>query len=323
MINLSSFSIDRDVPIDLFFPKGMLNPKEHKLLYLAGRDFLTKGGSLVDLGTFAGASSFCLVRGALDSSEFVTGQTYLHCYDKFTIDRNPNIIKFLTGAFLTSLHTSGKEVSSGVGIDALNNSFLPIFKFQCGQHLEHIKIHAGDILKATWEGDHIDAINVDIGKTKNIYAHVIKHFFPHVRKDGAIYHQDYYISAHYYLAMSMQLLSDYVEVLSDKVSSGVLYRLKKPFEADKLQEVIHTLENLTPRRIDELVSQIPTSRGGKRFADMCWAFALLDMKPNVETCDAIERRIEIANPSTNDLPLIQYLKNRIFTIRKHQQPVNE
>ena len=310
------FSVDTPVPFDIFFPKGMLNPKEHRLLYFMGKNFLTKGGSLVDLGTFVGASSFCLVRGALDSSEFVLGHQPLHCFDKFTIDKNPNIEKFLSGAFLTSRHTSGREIASGVEIEALKNSFLPVFKFQCGQYIEHIKIYEGDIFEFVWEGEHIDAVNVDIGKTKEIYNHVLRHFFPYVRTGGAIYQQDYYISVHYYLAVSMHLLSDYVEVMADHFGGGVLYRLKKPIEQSKLKEVIETLENLTVKELSEIVSQLSVTKGRKGFVDLCWAFGMLDLKPDLESCETIEQRIPAVLAPTENGTLTQFLRNTIFTIRK-------
>ncbi len=315
-MKLANFSVDSAVPFEIFLPKGMLNPKEHNLLYFMGKEFLTKQGSLVDLGTFLGASSYCLIKGALDSSQFLPGRSHLYCYDRFTIDDNPNIQRFITQVFLTLRHTTGRDLASGVDIEALENSFLAVFKFQCGQYLEHIEIKAGDIFDYTWEGESIDAINVDIAKTKEIYVHVLKNFFPHVRAGGGLYHQDYYIAAHYYLAISMSLLSDYVETIADKFGGGVLYQLKQPIEKGKLQEVAGILENLTPAQLNELTLTIAGRGFQGEFSNLCWAFGMLDIEPSLESCQAIEQRVPALKNGEDKRPLIRLLRNKLADIRR-------
>jgi len=94
----------------------------------------------------------------------------------------------------------------------------------------------GDITKMGWNGGPIEILFVDLAKTWDLNSHVISQFFPHLIPGHSILiQQDYVHVGEPWVALTMEVLSEYFEHLYFIYGATSVYRLIKPIPPEILE----------------------------------------------------------------------------------------
>lgn len=231
------FSVDEKPT--LLLAKGMLNVKEYGLLYSLGRSYRSKG-LVLDLGSFCGASAYCLGLGIRDSGVPLSYDTPLHCFDLFT-NPNSHMSEFINKFFYSALDVRTKELISNK-VDV--KSFREIFDFQTSCVSDYIEVHTGSILDiGTWEPS-LEIVNVDLGKTEALNQKLIRTFYPKIIPQGYIFQQDILIHNHWYLLYSMYLLRDCLTLAFCQKGTGWLFQVDQTISTARADECIRCINEI-------------------------------------------------------------------------------
>lgn len=242
MSKFKYYSVDEKP--NLLLAKGMLNIKEYGILYSLGKSYRSKG-LILDLGSFCGASAFCLGLGIQDSGVESHFNKPLHCFDLF-INDNQHMNSFINKYFYSNLDVRSKELIPG---NFQIKNFRDIFDFQTSYINKYIKVHTGSILDINkWEFDN-EIVNVDLGKSETLNQKIIKIFYPRVIPQGYIFQQDILIPNHWYLLYSMYLLRDCLTLAFYQKGTGWLFQVNQEISAPKAEECIKYLSNINEESI--------------------------------------------------------------------------
>ena len=212
----------KNVPTEIYRPKGMLGPEERGMLYWATREDFTGQGQVVDAGAFLGASAYALARGIADRGDGKTpGPIWVHSYDYFSV------VDDYVGAFIAN---QIRPVESG-------DSYLDLFRQQLGTLADRVRPYAGDMRTHDWEGSPIEILFIDIAKTKELNSHILRQFFPRLIPGRSIViQQDFYHAWHPYIHVTMQVLKKYFEIIDpDCPYQSRVYRSVGAIPADELE----------------------------------------------------------------------------------------
>lgn len=212
-------------PEEINYPKGMIGPEERRLLHWLGAEYYSGEGVIVDAGAFLGASAFCLASGLARNQRSHYGSHIIHSYDLF-VARDGYVRRFIRKHF--------RQIEA-------NESYLDIFKYQCGKYLDLIQIHEGDFLQEGWEGIPIEILFIDIAKSPSLNSHLFRYFVTAlIPGKGILIQQDYYHAFHPHIHVSMQFLRDYFEVVDERVQyASKLYVLKEQIPTEMLGRVVN------------------------------------------------------------------------------------
>ena len=242
MSNFKYYSVNEKP--NLLLAKGMLNIREHGILYSLGKSYRSKG-LILDLGSFCGASAFCLGLGIQDSGVELNFNRPLHCFDLF-INANPHMNNFINKYFYSTLDIHSKElVPSTFKI----KNFRDIFDFQTSYINKYITVHTGSILDIDqWEFNN-EIVNVDLAKSEVLNQKIIKIFYPKVISEGYIFQQDILIPNHWYLLYTMYLLRDCLNLAFYQKGTGWLFQVYQEISETKAEECIEHLSSINEQSI--------------------------------------------------------------------------
>lgn len=201
------------VPSEVLAVPSMLSYEERALLHWAAREGFEVEGAVVDAGSFLGGSTLALAHG-VTSSRRDAGRL-VHAFDRFEVDG-----EYARGYF-------DDDFPFAVGA-----STFDVFERYVAPVRERVVVHRGDLLDFTWYGEPISTLFIDIAKSFATNEHVVTQFFPSVRVDALIIQQDLVHWGHPWCAMTMELLSDYVEFLGHVYYGSAVYRLTRLIPAD-------------------------------------------------------------------------------------------
>lgn len=260
---------------NLLLAKGMLSINEYGLLYSLGKSYRSEG-LVLDLGSFCGASAFCLGMGIIDSNVALKFNKPLHCFDLF-INNNPNINNYINRFFYSHLKAGAQKLTSS---DFKIKSFRKIFDFQTSYVKQYIQVHEGSLLELDLHlfDSSIEIINVDIGKTEALNNFIIKNFYNKIVPQGYIFQQDIVIPDHWYLLYSMLLLKDYLTLEFYKRPSGWLFQVRETIPLTQTDKCIQDLNEIDEESIlesyQQCLSWIPDEL--HYVVNQCFAFCIIE-----------------------------------------------
>jgi hypothetical protein len=164
-------------------PIGMITIYERAFLCWYTAQRFTGRGLVVELGSFAGASTVALAEGLSLSSQSRERENkkIMRAYDRF-------ICGDYEAQFLNAF-THSRAYSPG-------QTFYPLFAQQTSQHKHQYEIFNGDLNLMLHDGAPIEFLFVDSMKDFKLTAHIARQFFPALLSGSSlILHQDY---VHYY-----------------------------------------------------------------------------------------------------------------------------
>lgn len=219
------------IPDAVYRPVGMIGPEERRALWWLARELLGDG-AIVDAGCFVGASTFCLAAGAAASPRAALRRgPIVHAFDHFAA-----IDEYVVQAIAQHF----RPTKAG-------DSYLDIFEQQLSPHQGIVTAVAGDFAKATWSGEPIDLLFIDIAKTDALGAHVVGTFFSSlVPGRSAVVQQDFHHCWHPMIHVTMEYLAEEFVVLDELIEhQSRLWLLKRPIPQEKIRR-------LAERRLDRV-----------------------------------------------------------------------
>jgi len=181
----------------------MLSGEEIKLLYWLARDYYSGTGSIVDLGPFLGGSTSALCAGLKDNPRVVRKEQRVHSYDRFIHEPYFNGYMALLGKKLND-----------------RDSFLAFYEQLIAQYRDLVTLHVGDIVNATYTDRDIEVFFLDICKSWEINARVVRQFYGRlIPGRTVVVHQDYIHYWHYWLHVTMDFFREYFEYVG-RVAEG-------------------------------------------------------------------------------------------------------
>jgi hypothetical protein len=212
--------MDDSVPVleEIDAVPGMLTRHEKKLLYFLARDDYRGDGVILDLGTFLGGSAICFAAGLKDQG---FDRRVIHSYDVFKVGLGASQTYFPEGA-PSDLSTRDK------------------FEEHLRDHLDLIAIHEGDVLAATWDGEPVEIMFIDIAKSYRTFDHLLTTFFPAlIPGRSLVVVQDYlWGTSGPWHHVVMEKLSDYFEYVADTKQNSALFFLRREIPQSVLESCL-------------------------------------------------------------------------------------
>ena len=194
---------------------GMLRPNEATALLHLARDHYEGRGRIIDAGAYLGSSAWAFGQGLRERGSEIekSSRSPIVSYDLFR------------------------------DYGQCSGSFLAQFVANVAPVIDLIEIRQGDFVCARWDGDPIEILFNDISKTRELWAHMLVEFVPHCIPDGSVLiQQDYHHPYLYYLHVTMEMLSQYFEVLDEKVDDSCIYWLRSRIPVSVLHDVANRVE---------------------------------------------------------------------------------
>jgi hypothetical protein len=164
-------------------PIGMISLYERAFLCWYAAERYTGSGLIVELGSFAGASTVAISEGlALSKHSAINGnQKPLRVYDRYICGEYES--------YFLNLVTHSQSYSPG-------QTFFPLFTHQTSKYKDQFEIFNGDLNLMFHDGSPIEFLFVDSMKDFELTAHIARQFFPALLSGSSLLlHQDY---VHYY-----------------------------------------------------------------------------------------------------------------------------
>lgn len=187
----------------------MLSAQELTLLQWAAHHSFSGKGAIIDAGCFLGGSTAALAAGLKRSP--VQG-TRIRSFDRFTVGEDE----------------IGRDYIVPFQQITAPGSFRAVFDENIRAFAEWVEVHEGDIAQVIWDGSPVEILFVDVAKTPDIDARLIRQFYPClVPGQSLLIHQDFLWSEVPWLTLSMDFFRDYFEVLDDIPHATRLFRCIK------------------------------------------------------------------------------------------------
>jgi hypothetical protein len=225
----------------------MLSSEELKLLYWLARDRYTGEGEIVDCGPFLGGSTCALAAGLEDNRRVARKDAVVHVFDRFLYE--PYFAPWFAGL--------------GVALEE-GDSFAPVYRRLVAPYRRFLHLHEGDVLHAPYEGAPIEILFLDICKSWEINAAVLRTFFPClVPGRSLLVQQDYLHHFAFWLVLTMDWLTDYFEPVG-RVAEGhsVLYRHTRRIPDHVLHADLRALP--AARKREAFEREVARSQGWQR-----------------------------------------------------------
>lgn len=188
----------------------MLSHGERLMLHWLGMNFpIAEEHVIIDAGCFLGGSTSALAVGANRRATRVH-PGLIHTYDMFIAPNDAYSLDLIGGG-----RTPG-------------NSVRDIFDKALHTYRDLITVHEGDIMKATVPMALMAILFVDVAKTREINARIVRDFFPRmVAGETILIQQDFNDHSCPWTNASMEKLASYFEHLCDEGGSRVYLYTKK------------------------------------------------------------------------------------------------
>lgn len=262
--------------------RSMLTEYELALLYAMARHHYKGIGKIVDLGPLIGVGTYALASGLRENFAAPEAKK-IYSYDLFLYSN--------MGHFL--------PVSDSGGTGSVFHRFLEINR----DSLDIITPVPGDFLNMSWTGEPIEILFIDLAKSWDLNSHVVRTFFPSlIPGHSIVLQQDYVHAGEPWVALTMEMLSEYFEPLYLVYGATAAYRLTKAIPADILRQ---NPRDLPLARIDELFERA-RGRATPAVAEVlkcCQASVRLDkgdIKGSRELLDDVDLRARDGNDASQE-----------------------
>jgi hypothetical protein len=212
-------------PVDVLSGRQMVGADERRMLYTLARDYYSGAGRIIDGGTFLGSSSLALGMGLKDRN--FPKKKVIDAFDWFIIDE-ASVRNHLDGSDLLS-----KNVRPGDNVRFL-------YERNVAEVAEYILIHEGDITHRPWNGGAIEILFSDVSKSLDANDFIITNWISALLPEtGILIQQDQVQQYHVWVAITMEMLADYFEVIDYTVNSSMIYRLKHEIPVRVLERCLN------------------------------------------------------------------------------------
>ena len=213
-----------DLPPEVASVVGMISADERRLLYTLARDYYTGAGRIIDGGAYLGSSSLSLGWGLKD--QCYPKEPVIDAFDTFIIDAHSIAHHF------KSQDAPGREIKDGDNVRF-------VYEGNVASVAEYIRIHEGDLLQMTWSGEPIEIIFSDVAKGWKLNDYITLNWISALLPEtGILIHQDQVQEYHVWVAITMEILADFFEIIDYTVFDSMVYRLKKPIPARVLHKCL-------------------------------------------------------------------------------------
>jgi hypothetical protein len=104
---------------------------------------------------------------------------------------------------------------------------------------KYIRIHEGDLLQMTWSGEPIEIIFSDVAKGWKLNDYITLNWISALLPEtGILIRQDQVQEYHVWVAITMEILADFFEIIDYTVFDSMVYRLKKPIPTRVLHKCL-------------------------------------------------------------------------------------
>lgn len=216
----------------------MLSAGEQQLLYTLARDYASDDGAIVDGGCFLGGSTVALLAGLRDRPTSWRGPP-LATFDRFRVEEY-TIPRFFAD-----------EPSIRVG-----SSFRARFDANVAAFDVPHRVYEGDVLELGWPGGPIDVLFLDLDKSWKVNDALLRDFFPSlVPGRSVIVHQDYGWGGMPWIPITMELMSDSVELVDGMKAGSHVFSVERELPAAVLRDGVSGLDYATQLTLLERASE--------------------------------------------------------------------
>jgi hypothetical protein len=294
-------------------PAGMLGRVEGALLYFMARDYFKGFGEIIDAGAFLGASSYCLGKGLEDNAGLRSKSGRLHAYDLFELWREQES----TDRFMAY------ELKRIFGLNlSENESTLHLYMANLGVLARHIRIYRGDITLMNWCGRPIEILFLDICKSRRIWQHILKTFYPSLIPGiSVVIHQDYHHPLLPFIHVGQERLSPYFEIVEVKAEDSAAFKLVERIPERVLNEVaLYEFDYFTEMKLmDSAIERLPGQNRHLRIAKA----QLLRQNGRIAEAriliDQLKQEVEEAKDDPRFPVYIGFVDNSLFRDEARQQ----
>lgn len=222
--------------------KGMLSWDERIMLSWLTAVAYRGRGKIVELGVFLGSSTVSLASGLAQNPAVACKTACIHAFDKFRGAYEEEFIR-----------------SRGLGALDEDGGFLGLYENEIAAHRDAVVIHQGDINAASWSGQPVEILFVDILKSPGTVDAVARNFFPHlIPGESVVVMQDYNDPVLPYSAVLMEHFADFFEYAGETMRNSVLFVNTRPVPPAMLEDfsyaamprqlILHHLMEALPKR---------------------------------------------------------------------------
>jgi len=195
----------------------MITEDESRFLYWLAKDYFSNTGLVIDLGPLAGGSTYALALG-LSENRHKFSWPLIHSYDLWEFYQD-------WGRFFP-----GKQFAH---LADIQGAFLE----NLGSLRRWVVPHKGDICKATWTGEAIEILFIDIAKTPEAMEHIVNEFYPSlIPGKSIVVHQDFICPECPWIHATQEYLSNYFELVDSPDGGSVCFRLTQSIPKNVLGE---------------------------------------------------------------------------------------
>jgi hypothetical protein len=188
----------------------MLSTEERQLLLWLTRDWYSGAGAIVDGGCFVGGSTLALAEG-LRSNERLGPDRRIDVFDLFEVE-----------PYMADTYFAERGLKAG-------ESFRSLFDENTADVADLLVVHAGDFAATGWDGGDIEVLFIDLAKSWDLNDRVVQTFFPRLIADrSVVVQQDYAFAFCPWVALTMELLTDYFEPVAFVEYNSVAYVSRRP-----------------------------------------------------------------------------------------------
>jgi len=209
----------------------MLWLADRKLLFYLAKEYFSGAGVIVDAGCFLGGSTLALAEGAKHNPAASTfRKPFIYSYDLYLVE------SWAVGnGFGHQAASVGFERTlAAYQARSAGESFRDLFEENLKDHLPCIKVFAGDVCESPPPRQPIELLFVDIMKSAKTCEFIIANYFPLlIPGRSVLIHQDYLFTEYnHWIHITMEVLEEYFEILTDCDRGSVAYLYRKAIPKD-------------------------------------------------------------------------------------------
>lgn len=237
----------------------MLTANEQRLLHWLAGEWFEGVGSVVDAGCFLGGSTFALATGLTENRSPAAREKSIHSFDLFSV---------------TGGSWEGETLRGAFGLDA-GQSFLDIYRRGLADWIDRIVVHEGDLMEHTWNGEPIEILFVDIGKSHFLHDHLMRQWFTRLIPGRSIVvQQDFGWSYYHWGNVAMEVLKNRFARLDDIPSASRVYLCVEPVSAEDVERACY--DSMWPEdKMAAMEAALQTVRGGDFEPHLLYNLALV------------------------------------------------
>ncbi len=218
------YSVDLPAEVASLTKTSMIHADERRMLYTLARDYFLGAGRIIDGGTYLGASSLSLGYGLKDRG--YQKEPIIDAFDRFIID------EFSVQYYFNQEAEPARQIKAGDNIRFL-------YERTIGPIADYVTIHEGDITQAPWGGGAIEILFSDVSKGWSVNDYIISNWISALLPEiGILIQQDQVQEYHVWVAITMEILADYFEVIDYTMYSSMVYLLKREIPDRVLQKCL-------------------------------------------------------------------------------------